>query len=427
LNYVGGIVSDQNSGGGCLLFLFNWIYESRMKKKIQRQNEASRGLEYYQSITPDLLFPVNSFQENIIISGGETDKRMRLAERTIINCHTNMRAMIVLHLGNTALENIITSNGLGITINKNNNIFDAFTSLDLQEICQLVFETNKGRYDIKPAGRYILEIVFELLVSSSAPQLFYNYSTCPFHNLSDKITDSFNHGKITLSKCNDLNSLLMMGQAECAKIDQFFYDMKAQLSHIATTNANKLSGVSVISAIKNKQIVSIDLNSSANIALIELIVNSLTIAMSRGYEFSLFIDDVAIANNELLKNALCQRSNHNNIICSKDLYALLQGKDDVFTTLTGGASKVVLFAHGSHISCEKWSKYIGEYEKIETEQSSNSGWNQSSRWGYNANHGKRMVNKREYKIKPEQINRLAQNQIFAYDNQTSSLIQSYLT
>jgi len=31
---------------------------------------------------------------------------------------------------------------------------------------------------------------------------------------------------------------------------------------------------------------------------------------------------------------------------------------------------------------------------------------------------------REYKIKPEQINRLPPNQIFIYDNQTRSLIQT---
>ena len=158
--------------------------------------------------------------------------------------------------------------------------------------------------------------------------------------------------------------------------------------------------------------------------LVELIVNSLTIAMSRGYEFSLFLDDVAIANNEMLKNALCQKSSHNNIICSKDLYALLNGKDDVFTTLAGEAEKTILLSHGSHLSCEKWAKYIGEYDKIDVSHNRSGGFFQSGRWGYAQNQGQTMTEKREYKIKPEQINRLPHNGIFVYDNQTGSLIQS---
>jgi hypothetical protein len=219
----------------------------------------------------------------------------------------------------------------------------------------------------------------------------------------------------------------MMGQSECAKIDTFFYDMKAQLSHIAVDNPSaSKGGMSIISAIKSGKILCIDLKSSANVMLVELIVNSLTIAMNRGYEFSLFLDDVAIANNEMLKNALCQKSSHNNIICSKDLYALLNGKDDVFTTLTGEAEKTVLLSHGSHISCEKWSKYIGEYDKIDVSHNRSGGFFQSSRWGYAQNQGQTMTDKREFKVKPEQINRLPNNGIFVYDNQTGSLIQSQI-
>ena len=54
------------------------------------------------------------------------------------------------------------------------------------------------------------------------------------------------------------------------------------------------------------------------------------------------------------------------------------------------------------------------------------GFFQSGRWGYAQNQGQTMTEKREYKIKPEQINRLPQNGIFVYDNQTGSLMQSHI-
>jgi len=421
-------MSDQNDkGGGCLLFFVDWIINIIHNRRIRKYNKQSRGLEEYKSVTTDILFPAESYQENIIVSGGDTGIRHRFSERIIRNCFVQGRAMIVLHLANGGLENIIARNNLGVVANKRSRKFDAFTSFELQEICQAVFDTCKSKYDMKPAGRYILQIVHELLTCQKLRPYFANYAGFTYHQIPERINECLVKGLITQDAANNLNSLLMMGQAECAKIDTFFYDMKTQMSHIAVDNPSSSGGgMSILSAIKNGKILCIDLNSSANVMLMELIVNSLTMAMSRGYEFSLFLDDVAIANNEMLKNALCQKSNHNNIICSKDLYALLNGKDDVFTTLAGEAEKTVLLSHGSHLSCEKWSKYIGEYDKIDVSHNTNSGWSKSSKWGYNTNQGKTMTDKREYKIKPEQINRLGQDEIFIYDNQTGSLIQTHV-
>jgi hypothetical protein len=421
-------MSDQNdSGGGLLLWSINKIGDALTNRRIRKQNQQARGVEQCQSITADMLFPPQSCQANIVISGGSGGERLKFSERIIQDSFNIRRAMIVLHLGNGGLENIVARNSAGVVVNKSNKRFDAFTSFELQEICQVVFDTCKAKYDIKPAGRYILQIVYDLLKCKKIRPYFSNYASAAYHQLSERINDCLVGGLITQESANNLNSLLMMGQAECAKIDTFFYDMMAQMSHIATTNANTTGGSSVLSAIKKGQILCVDLNSSANVMLVELVVNTLVIAMSRGYQFSLFLDDVAIANNEPLKNMLCHKSNHNNIICSKDLYALLNGKDDVFTTIAGEAEKTILLSHGSHMSCEKWSKYIGEYDKIDVSHNRNAGWSQSSKWGHNTNKGQTMAEKREYKVKPEQINRLSPGEIFIYDNQSGSLVQTIVT
>ena len=418
-------MSDQNDkGGGCLLFFVDWIINIINNRRIRKYNKQSRGLEEYQSITTDILFPTESMLDNIIISGGDGGERLKFSERIIQNNVVQNRAMIVLHLANNALENIITQYNSGVITNKQNRVFDAFTSFELQEICQIVLDTCKSKYDIKPAGHYILQIVHALLTCKKIRPYFSNYANCPYHQLPERINERLVSGLLTQGEADNLNSLLMMGQAECAKIDTFFFDMKKQTSHIAVDNANKSGGTSVLSAIKKGQILCIDLQSSANVMLVEMIVNSLSIAMSRGYEFTLFLDDVAIANNEPLKNILCQKSNHNNIVCSKDLYALLNGKEDVFNTIVGEAEKTILLSHGSHLSCDKWSKYIGEYDKIDVQRNTNSGWSKSSKWGYSSNQGQTMIDKREQKVKPEQINRLSRDEIFIYDNQTGSLIQT---
>ena len=76
------------------------------------------------------------------------------------------------------------------------------------------------------------------------------------------------------------------------------------------------------------------------------------------------------------------------------------------------------------MSCEKWAKYIGEYDKIDVSHNSNAGWSVNRNFGYNTNQGQTETQKREYKVKPEQINRLSPGEIFIYDNQTGSLIQT---
>ena len=419
--------NQNNQGGGCLLFAITWIFDIINNRRIRKYNKQSRGLEEYKSITTDILFPSESCEENIIISGGDAGMRLNFSEQVIKNSFVQRRPMIILHLGNGGLENIIARNNWGVIASNRSKQFDAFTYFELQEICQVVFDTNKTKYEIKPPGRYILQVVHELLACQKMRPYFANFAGFAYHQLADKINDCLNRGLLTQDAANNLHSLLMMGQAECAKIDTFFYDMKAQLSHVSVDNPSaSKGGMSIISAIKSGKILCIDLKSSANVMLVELIVNSLTIAMNRGYEFSLFLDDVAIANNEMLKNALCQKSSHNNIICSKDLYALLNGKDDIFTTLAGEAEKTVLLSHGSHISCEKWSKYIGEYDKIDVSHNRSGGFFQSGRWGYAQNAGQTMTDKREFKVKPEQINRLPNNGVFVYDNQTGSLMQSQI-
>jgi hypothetical protein len=416
------LFDDKDRGGGGALWIVDMIGDAVTNRRIKKHNEQSRGVEVYKDLTTDIVFPADSYRDNIIVSGGGSDDRLRFSAHIIKNCAALNRSTIILHLANRGLENTIKQNNLGTVANKNNKRFDAFTSFKLPEICQAVFETSKTKYEIKPAGRYILEIVYELLANQNKRPYFSNFAQFDYHQIPERINECLTKGFITQDKANKLNSLLMMGQSECVKLDAFFYDMKMQTEHLS--NHNKEGGTSILSAIKKGQVLALDLYSSSNTMLIEFVVNSLTLAMNRGYEFSLFLDDVAIANNELLKNILFHKSNHNNIICSKDLFALLGGKEDVFTSLLGEAEKTLVLAHGSHLSCEKWSKYFGEYEKIDVSRNRNAGWSESSKWGYSTNQGQTMNEKREFRIKPEQINSLPAGEVILYDNQNKALMQA---
>lgn len=412
-------MADNNNGGS--LWLLDFIVDRINHRRIKKYNKQSRRLEQCKNITTEELFPADSYDENILISGGSIDGRMRLSEQVIRNCAACSRPMIILHVGNTGLEQLAEQNG-GIAAGRNNRQFDAFASFHLPEMFQVMTDTCKSRYDIKPAGRYILQIVHELLAARKQRPYFANCVNVPLHQLSGAISDALAKGLITRDAADQLKSLLRMGQTEIPKIDAFLYDIKTQCGHI---QADKPGGTGILSAIKNNRILCIDLNSSGNTLLVELIVNSLIIAMNRGFEFTFFLDDVTVAGNELLQNMLCQRSGHNSIICSKDFYALMNGNDNAFNMLVGGVEKTVLLSHGSHISCEKWAEYIGEYDKIDIQNTNAGGWRYyQGSYNYGSNYGKTMTDKREFRIKPEEINRLGVAGIIVYDSRTGKLVRT---
>jgi hypothetical protein len=416
-----------NYGGGFLLWVINWISNTVRNKQISKYNKQACGVDKYQNIAANILFPSATYKDSIIISGGTQNERLHICEEVLRNAYNASHPVIILHTANGAMENIIAHNGFGTVTNERNKLFDAFTSFEFNEIFQIVTDTCKSKYDIKPVGRYVLQVVYDLLITRGKKPYFSGFANCPYFKLSGQINTRFNSGAITQDIADKWNSLLMTGQAECPKIDTFFNDMKSQIDYLSAPDPNSVNAVSVLSAIKKNKILCIDLRSSANVMMVELIVNSLIIAMNRGYDFSLLIDDIALVTNDTLKNTVSQKANHHNIIVSKDLYALAGGKEDIFSALIGEAEKTVLFSHSSSISCEKWSKYVGEYDKIDVSHNYNSGWGQSRKWWFNTNSGQTETIKREPKVKPEQINRLSQNEAIFYDSTTGSLIQTVIT
>ena len=388
-------------------------------QQMMKYNIHSRGVEEYSQIATETLFPPESYQDNIIISGSETGARQKFCERIIYNCAANKRPMIILHLANKRLENCIIRNNYGTVINEDNRQLDVFTSFKLQDICNIVLNTCKTKYDIKPAGRYILHVVYKFLECRRLRPYFFNYANFTYQKIPARINDSLARGLITSGEAEELAELYESGKSECAKIDAFFNDMKDCLSPISSENDRITHKTSIFTAINKRSVLAIDILSSTNDMLIEMLANSLKIAMNRGVAFTLCLDEITIANNDALKTIVCQKSSHNNVICSNDLYSLLYGKDDLFATIVGASDKTLLLSHGSHISCEKWSEYLGEYSKINMMHKIPGAWASEKR-------AEKMggVETREFKINPEMINRLQYDEIIMYDNNTGSLIQA---
>ncbi len=419
-------MSNDGSGGGGFLWVADLISTGIRNRKINKYNRVARGVSSARRVSVSELFPQSSSHSNIIVSGGDVDEHLLVCEQLLKNSYALGIPVIVLHTSNTLLEGVIGNGALGYIANSPNKIFDAFTSFDYNEIVNAVLEVGRERYDIKPSGRFILQVVYELLQNKARKPYFSAFAHCPYFQLSDQIVSRMNNGTITQSDANRLDSLLLTGQSEIAKIDSFFHDMQSQIGYISAPNPAATGAVGILSAIKNGQILSVDLRSSSNTMFIDMIALSLGFAMNRGYGFTLLIDNVSLISNEKLKNIILQGGG-SKIIVANDLYALSGGNNDLFAALIAQSDKTVLFSHASGLSCEKWSSYIGEYDKIDVSFNSHSGWHKSSRWGYNMNSGQTESLKREPKIKPEEINGLGPYEGIVYDHNSQVVLHTILS
>ncbi|MCL2169939.1 MAG: hypothetical protein FWB74_07935 [Defluviitaleaceae bacterium] len=418
-------MSNQNDrGGGFLLWGINFVSSKIRNRKIKKFNTQARGVSQYANVTTDFLLPAQSYQDNIIVSGGSGADRLKFCEKILQNARGHHRPVVVLTSGNISLENIILQNGLGMVASRSRRIYDAFTFLELSDIYQVVLASGSQKYGISPTGRYILQIVYDILQAQNLRPYFANFASFTYHQIPERINDCLLRGLITQTKADELSNLFAMGKSELAKIDAFFHDASSQMAHIAETSPNSAGASSALSAIWNKQTILIDVGSLSSSILLESVASTLLTAVQKGLEFSLLVDNIPAPSGSPLQNILGQNSKNNNIICADDAFIMLGSDERAFSSIVGLTDKTILLSHSSNISSEMWSRHIGDYEKIDTSQSRGGGWFQSSRWGYVSNQSQTETLKREQKIKPEEINRLGQSQVVAYDSQEGVLIQA---
>ncbi|MDR0496564.1 MAG: hypothetical protein LBH42_03005, partial [Treponema sp.] len=62
--------NSNNSGGGTFLWLVNSVSGHFRNKRIIKYNQQARGVEEFQGIAVDALFPSDTYRDSIIISGG---------------------------------------------------------------------------------------------------------------------------------------------------------------------------------------------------------------------------------------------------------------------------------------------------------------------------------------------------------------------
>jgi len=400
------------------LMIGKYFRDSSTRKNVAKSNEANRNVVGYNHVDVLAVLTPDTYNENIITSGFEDSLRNTVVECALYNCSLQSGATIILHNGNRELERYVASSLPNSVINNRSyKQFDPLKGFEFMDMVQVLKDVGEKRHNLQPEFQSLLQVIYDLKPKGATTLSFEALVKCPVFNLSTILQERLARNLITMDNYNRLNALLLNGQSECTKLSNLLQELNNRLSHLIGYNGNTQS---ILSAIKSKMVMTLDMQSSTNQMELDYILSSIIIAANKGYNVTLVMDDVANVNSEqYAKIVAAHSSNFNCVISSKDFSSLLNHDEKLFSSAVGTATKVFLFRHQSNLSCEKWAKYLGEYEKKDI--SNNTGGTLGG-FGFSMNDGMTVSNKREYRIRPEEIMGLEQGQAIIYDAVSNELM-----
>jgi len=400
------------------LMIGKFFRDSNTRKNVAKSNEANRNVVGYNHVDVLAVLTPDTYNENIIISGFEDRLRNLVIEYALYNCALQNAAVVVIHNGNRQLEQYISTSLPDSIINNNvSKHFDPLRGFDFLDIVQVLKDVGEKKYNLLPEFQSLLKVIFELKSRNGNRLTYDELVRCPVFNLSMILQTAVSNNYISLDKYNELNAYLINGQNECTKLSNLLQEMSSKMSHLIST---KRDAHSILSAIDFGKLFVIDVQSVTNQIELDFLLSSIVIASNKGKKVTLVLDDVANINSEQYAKIVTTRSpNLNCIIASRDFSSLLNHDEKLFPSAISMATKVFLFRHQSNLSCEKWAKYLGEYEKKDVTE--NTGGTLGG-YGFSMNDGMTVSNKREYRIRPEEIMGLEQGQAIIYDAVSNELM-----
>jgi len=152
-----------------------------------------------------------------------------------------------------------------------------------------------------------------------------------------------------------------------------------------------------------EQILFFDLLTDSNPVLKELVFSAIS-KLTENNKFWLITEGISFIgkNDSKVDTVFVKNQNNLTLIYSgEDVPMLTSQTENIFETLTGGNTQLLLFAHTSGNSAEKWARYFGTENKTKVSQmqgTSNSGF---MGWDTSTNKGTSVSTEKEYKFPPQ--------------------------
>lgn len=423
-------IHDYSSG---LTGIFMASVENRRSRKalqaIQDVNEVNKGIIRYQPSQIEAFFEENTPLENMMFSGGANSIRIRAITRAIECAYVQGYSLMVLHCGDRNLEqnlNDYFGSGNLCFINNTNPLYDPFSGASNDEIVRLTISSSTKDSKINTVGRYYLKGVSDYIRANHKTPRCYMYINCPHLTFIDGVNKAESQGRISQDQSRAIISQIMQGEVERGNIETFFQSFYRQSAAILAQKSNAANAVNFSIASHRQKIFCVDVQTSINTLLINMLINEAYALMTLGPKVIIVIDGIQIISTDVLRDCLKRAGTNLSVVVSlDDVYSGFGGSDNDFFAFAGTCSKIVISKHSSAYSCQKFSDLIGSYDKQEINCSFAQNTNYVGRWGYGSTNTASINIKRENIVKPEKIQRMAGEEVFIKDKLTGEL--SYTT
>ena len=282
------------------------MLRSLVTSSLDRTNEANRAVCEYLPCSVNAFFDSAHSVDSTIISGGDKRLRTEAIRAQVQASISNHIPVIILHEGDYHLEHILRQNFSSGNryreVGTSSPCFEPFYGLTSLEIARETLETAPKDYELKSNSQFYIEALCSYLGYAGRHTSFKMLSTCPHAQMFDKVDDLERQGVISSSTSQELKAKLMMGQTECYKLNSFWGSFRMEADSVMYHPKSGCRPVNIVSAIKNREILCIDISSVTNQILMNTIFYQLRLALQHGASYTLVVDSLPLASNEMYTN-----------------------------------------------------------------------------------------------------------------------------
>lgn len=389
----------------------------RFLRRVEDANDERRRVIPYNP-APIEAYVSRSGCENIVVSGDNDELRGRLVCAAAYNAHRNNRPVIVLHDGNRELiermEEAFENDQSFYQINENNKIYNPFAGRNSREVSDFIVSTaGTGNSMLNRSSVVFIDAITLYLETRGIPLTLSAYIDCIKNREYDQITDLARAGLFPENIALLIANRIRDARADVGSVDAYFGRLETELYTILAPVST--TGVSIKNAIARNGVVMVDVSSNSS-NMLNIIIQEIKDLISKGQSLSLMLESISIDENEAVARELRNLSSKCNFVYSaQDVYAGAQGNERLITTMVG-KSNVYALHHSSGLSAEQFSRYFGEYDKLEVSENYHEGSNMPSFGsglpGSNYGNGIGTQHERRRKVEENDINDLGRNQAY---------------
>lgn len=406
-----------------------WLSNRRTRqtiRNIEKNNELRRNITRYDPSDIEGFIERDANVGSYIISGGNINYRAKAAA-SVAACSLEQNIpVVIIHEGDKTFESDVTYatsfTNNKVIITSNTAVYDPLYNRTNNEICNLILNSCNQSLKINASGQQYILGLAEFIKSKNIPPYCEMFVSCPHDEIFEKIDESEQKGFLNNNDATKIRNELMQGQTERASIQSFFSQLSYQGMGIISNKGNRNSAVNIKTAVKHNGLLMMDIGSSTNEILINLVVNEIKEVLASGKQIMLILDDININSNELLSKLIKSISTRClTTFVSTDVYSMLGADEKLFYAFTANACKCIIFSHTSGATCNKWSELLGYYDVDKVSQ--NIALNQNYQWGYSSGNSNSISvsTNREFIVKPEEISRMKPNEVFILDRNAKEL------